>query len=172
MTNLGLWWNSRYVEVEPMELAIGGALAILVGAAVLGTVCYHQGPAKPDRQTDRRRTGHRHTLDCGMAVRRSASAGGAPAGIANLESDLRQQRDQGFRVLRREPISPDRRHSISCRVGDGVRRGGQGDQARAGSPLSGRGDRPVATPTRIIGRAHQSGDIRTNRPAPRATFHR
>jgi hypothetical protein len=35
MTNLGLWWNQRYVEVEPTELAIGGALAILVGAAVL-----------------------------------------------------------------------------------------------------------------------------------------
>ena len=35
MTNLGLWWNSRYVEVEPMELAIGGFFAILVGGVVL-----------------------------------------------------------------------------------------------------------------------------------------
>ncbi|GMV49614.1 MAG: hypothetical protein NBKEAIPA_00937 [Nitrospirae bacterium] len=35
MTNLGLWWNAKYVELEPTELAVGGALAILIGAAVL-----------------------------------------------------------------------------------------------------------------------------------------
>jgi hypothetical protein len=35
MTNLGLWWNSRYVEVEPTELAIGAILAILVSGALL-----------------------------------------------------------------------------------------------------------------------------------------
>jgi len=35
MTNLGLSWNSRYLELEPMELAIGAMMAILVGGAVL-----------------------------------------------------------------------------------------------------------------------------------------
>lgn len=25
MTNLGLWWNAKYVELEPTELAVGGA---------------------------------------------------------------------------------------------------------------------------------------------------
>lgn len=35
VTNLGLSWNSRYLELEPTELIIGGVVAILVGGAVL-----------------------------------------------------------------------------------------------------------------------------------------
>ena len=35
VTNLGLSWNSRYLELEPTELVIGGMVAILVGGVVL-----------------------------------------------------------------------------------------------------------------------------------------
>ncbi len=35
VTNLGLSWNSRYLELEPTELAIAIVVAILVGGAVL-----------------------------------------------------------------------------------------------------------------------------------------
>ncbi len=35
VTNLGFSWNSRYLELEPTELVIGGVVAILVGGAVL-----------------------------------------------------------------------------------------------------------------------------------------
>ena len=34
-TNLGLSWNSRYLELQPTELAIAGVAAILVGGAIL-----------------------------------------------------------------------------------------------------------------------------------------
>ncbi len=35
MTNLGVWWESRYLELEPTDLAMGAVLAILVGGALL-----------------------------------------------------------------------------------------------------------------------------------------
>lgn len=35
VTNLGFSWNSRYLELEPTELVIGGVVAFLVGGAVL-----------------------------------------------------------------------------------------------------------------------------------------
>ncbi|MEK6804346.1 MAG: hypothetical protein AABZ34_17050 [Nitrospirota bacterium] len=34
-TNLGLSWNSRYLELQPTELAIAGVAVILVGGAIL-----------------------------------------------------------------------------------------------------------------------------------------
>lgn len=35
VTNLGLSWNSRYLELEPAELAVAILAAVLVGGAVL-----------------------------------------------------------------------------------------------------------------------------------------
>lgn len=35
VTNLGLSWNSRYLELEPAELAVAILAALLVGGAVL-----------------------------------------------------------------------------------------------------------------------------------------
>lgn len=35
VTNLGLSWNSRYLELEPAELAVAIMAALLVGGAVL-----------------------------------------------------------------------------------------------------------------------------------------
>jgi hypothetical protein len=35
VTNLGLSWNSRYLELGPTELALAGVATILVGGAVL-----------------------------------------------------------------------------------------------------------------------------------------